>query len=94
LSAQLKSAKIGSKGNEKAVERATKDSTRLKNQIKELETKLRKAIADKSSLQSDRATLEREHRTTKAQLERLSKNAEKAAALEERKRMPLVKELE
>lgn len=94
LSAHLKSAKIGSKGNEKAVERATKDSTRLKNQIKELETKLRKAIADKSSLQSDRATLEREHRTTKAQLERLSKNAEKAAALEERKRMPLVKELE
>eukprot|EP00889_Picochlorum_renovo_P006018 jgi/Picre1/33048/NNA_008374.t1 len=94
LNAQLKSAKIGSKGNEKAMERAAKDSTRLKTQIKEVETKLRKAIADKSSLQSEKATLEREHRTVKAQLERLSKNAEKAAALEERKRMPLVKELE
>ena len=94
LNAQLKSAKIGSKGNEKAMERAAKDSTRLKTQIKEVETKLRKAIADKSSLQSEKATLEREHRTIKAQLERLSKNAEKAAALEERKRMPLVKELE
>ena len=85
---------MGSKGNERAAERASKDTNRLKNQIQDLEIKLKKAISEKSALQSEKATLDREHRTAKASLEKLNKNAERAAAAEERRRQPILNELE
>ena len=94
LNAQIRQATVGSKGNERAAERAAKDTNRLKNQIQDLETKLKKAVAEKSALQSEKAALDREHRSAKASLEKLNKNANRAAAVEERKRQPIVKELE
>jgi len=94
LNAQIRNLTVGSKGNERAAERASKDTNRLKNQIQDLEIKLKKAISEKSALQSEKATLDREHRTAKASLEKLNKNAERAAAAEERRRQPILNELE
>ena len=94
LHAQIRNLTVGSKGNERAAERACKDTNRLKNQIQELETKLKKAIAAKSALQSEKAAMDREYRTAKACLEKLNKNAERAAAAEERRRQPIIRELE
>lgn len=94
LNGQIRSLTVGSKGNERAADRAAKDTNRLKSQIQDLETKLKKAISEKSALQSEKATLDREHRAAKASLEKLNKAVDRAAAAEERRRQPIVKELE
>jgi centromeric protein E len=94
LNSQLKSMSAGSKGNERAAERAAKETTRLKNQIQDFETKLKKVVSEKSALQSEKAKLDRELRTAKASLEKLNKNAERAAQAEERRRQPIISELE
>jgi centromeric protein E len=94
LNAQIRSLTVGSKGNERAADRAAKDTNRLKSQILDLEVKLKKAISEKSALQSEKAMLDREYRTAKASLEKLNKTVERASAAEERRRQPIIKELE
>lgn len=94
LNAQIRSLTVGSKGNERAVDRAARDTNRLKSQIQDLEIKLKKVISEKSALQSEKATLDREHRTAKTILEKLNKTVDRASAAEERRRQPIVKELE
>lgn len=77
LNQALKSASMGSKGNEKAADRAQKDIDRLRNQVKDLEGKLRVAVQDKNNAQMEKAGVERELRQFKAQHEKLSKNMDK-----------------
>ncbi|MBX9448646.1 MAG: hypothetical protein KL787_02525 [Taibaiella sp.] len=86
LNLALKSAGAGSKGTEKAADRAAKDTERLRNQIKDLEGKLRTAIADKNSAQMEKAAVDRELRGAKAQLDKLGKTVSRIAGVEERKR--------
>ncbi|MBX9448666.1 MAG: hypothetical protein KL787_02625 [Taibaiella sp.] len=86
LNLALKSASAGSKGTEKAADRAAKDTERLRNQIKDLEGKLRTAIADKNSAQMEKAAVDRELRGAKAQLDKLGKTVSRIAGVEERKR--------
>ena len=94
LNGQIRNLTVGSKGNERAAERAAKDTNRLKNQIQDLEMKLKKLVAEKSALQSEKAALDRELRATKASLEKINKTADRAAAAEERRRQPILNELE
>jgi len=86
LNLALKSASAGSRGTEKAADRAAKDTERLRNQIKDLEGKLRTAVADKNSAQMEKAAVDRELRGAKAQLDKLGKSVSRIAGVEERKR--------
>lgn len=93
LNLALKTASAGSRGSEKAADRASKETERLKKQLKEAESKLRAAAAGRSSAQSEKAAIERELRTAKAQVEKLNKTVKRIGSVEERKREGMALEL-
>lgn len=77
LNLALKSASHGSKGTERAADKAQKEMEKLRNQVKDLEGKLRAALADKNKAQLEKAGVERELRMAKTKEEKLSKNLDK-----------------
>ena len=86
LNQALKSASVGSKGTERAADKAVKETERMRTQIKDLEGKVRSAVADKNTAQMEKAALDRELGAARAQVDKLSKNMSKIAGVEERKR--------
>ncbi|KFM22412.1 Centromere-associated protein E [Auxenochlorella protothecoides] len=86
LSLALKTATQGSKGTEKASDRAQKEAEKLRSKVTELEAKLRAAVQDKNSAQNEKAAAERELKAMRSQAERLTKNMDKITGVEEKKR--------
>lgn len=89
LNQSLKTANLNNRCQDKSIEKAAKDCDRMRNQLKDAESKLKAEVMQRSNAQSEKAATERELRTLKAKLEKVTKSLDRLSSIEEKKRQSL-----
>lgn len=94
LNQSLKTANLNNKCQEKSIEKSSKECDRIRNQLKDAESKLKAEVVERSNAQSEKAATERELRTVKAKLEKVTKSLDRLSSIEEKKRQSLQADLD
>eukprot|EP00890_Picochlorum_soloecismus_P005045 jgi/Picsp_1/5541/NSC_02900-R1_protein len=89
LNQSLKTANLNNRCQDKSIEKASKECDRIRNQLKDAESKLKAEVVERSNAQSEKAATERELRTLKAKLEKVTKSLDRLSSIEEKKRQSL-----